>query len=597
MGFSTFLIKHLYWLLLFTFLILHLIEIGTAAQFDPSQYPDIQRQERDALYALKASFNNSFLNDNWTGPPCNTDYSSRWHGIRCFNGRVTEIFLESMRLNSLLLQDNCLTGPIPEFNQSSLRVFNVSNNDLDGSIPTTHTLQSFGPDSYSSNPQLCGPPTLNTCKNIFATIDVADDQNKESSPAEPPRKSSIPNSAKISVVFIAVGFVVAIFLFFLHFKKARKLKKKGRKVEEREEEEEQQPQQPQQHHATLIDDGLDGEEKPVRSIEEEKGKAVDIKEEKRRLIFIEEEAKSFTLNDLLKASAEDLGKGNFGDCYKAVMDGKEAVVVKRIRDLKPLSSKEFTRQLHIIAHQKHPNLLPLLAYYNSKDEKLLVYKHAEKGNLFNRIHGNRGRDRIPFRWSSRISVALGIARALEYLHLNTISQSIVPHGNLRSTNVLLDLNEKVLISDYGLSSIIAQPIAAQRLVSYKSPEYKTTKRVSKKSDVWSYGSLLLELLTARISVCSAPPGTDGMELCSWVKKAVREEWTAEIFDIEIAAQRSASSGMLELLQIAIRCCDKSPENRPEMTEVVREVESIKALVESEDEEDLSMDRSLTDESL
>ena len=117
-----------------------------------------------------------------------------------------------------------------------MRVFNVSNNDLNGSIPKTHTLQSFGPDSYSSNPQLCGPPTLNTCKNIFATIDVADDQNKESCPAEPPRKSSIPNSAKISVVFIAVGFVVAIFLFFLHFKKARKLKKKGRKVQEREEE-------------------------------------------------------------------------------------------------------------------------------------------------------------------------------------------------------------------------------------------------------------------------------------------------------------------------------------------------------------------------
>lgn len=89
------------------------------------------------------------------------------------------------------------------------------------------------------NPQLCGPPTLNTCKNIFATIDVAEDQNKESSPTEPPRKSSIPNSAKISVVFIPVGFVVAIFLFFLHFKKARKLKKKGRKVEERKEE--QQP--------------------------------------------------------------------------------------------------------------------------------------------------------------------------------------------------------------------------------------------------------------------------------------------------------------------------------------------------------------------
>ena len=94
---------------------------------------------------------------------------------------------------------------------------------------------------------------------------------------------------------------MAILLFFLHFKKARKLKKKGRRVEEREEE--------QQQHAT----------------------------------------------------AEGLGKGNFGDCYKAVMDGKETVVVKRIRDSKPLSSEEFTRQLHIISHQKQPNLLPLLA--------------------------------------------------------------------------------------------------------------------------------------------------------------------------------------------------------------------------------------------
>ncbi|KAF9685039.1 hypothetical protein SADUNF_Sadunf03G0012900 [Salix dunnii] len=206
----------------------------------------------------------------------------------------------------------------------------------------------------------------------------------------------------------------------------------------------------------------------------------------------------------------------------------------------------------------------------SKAKKHEILLYCSFDIIVSNNAGNRGRSRIPFRWSSRISVALGISRALEYLHHNCNSQGIVPHGNLRSTNVLLDLNEKVSISDYGLSSIIAQPIAAQRLLSYKSPEHQTTRRISKKSDVWSYGSLLLELLTARISACLAPPGT---------------------------GKRSASSGMLEQLQVAIRCCDKSPENRREMTEVVREVESIKALVESEDEEDLSMEQSLTDESL
>jgi hypothetical protein len=150
-----------------------------------------------------------------------------WHGIQCVGGHVTGISLESMGLDatsidtdaflflteltvlsfknnsisggitrrrnfdlsgnklygsiprsllslelleSLLLQDNYLKGSIPEFNHSSLRVFNVSSNDLNGSIPTTHTLQSFGPDSYSSNPQLCGPPTLNTCNNVSTAV-------------------------------------------------------------------------------------------------------------------------------------------------------------------------------------------------------------------------------------------------------------------------------------------------------------------------------------------------------------------------------------------------------------------------------------------
>lgn len=181
-------------------------------------------------------------------------------------------------LESVLLQYNYSKGPIPEFYQSSLRVFNVSNNDLNGWIPTTHSLQSFGPDSYSSDPQLYGPPTLNTCKNIFATVDVADDQNRENSPAEPPGQSSVPNSAKIFVGLIAVGFVVAILLFFIYFKKARKLQKKGsRKVEER--------RGGEQQHGTWFFDGLEDEEKPVKSIEEKKGKGVDIEEEKKEAYF------------------------------------------------------------------------------------------------------------------------------------------------------------------------------------------------------------------------------------------------------------------------------------------------------------------------
>lgn len=205
--------------------------------------------------------------------------------------------------------------------------------------------------------------------------------------------------------------------------------------------------------------------------------------------------------------------------------------------------------------------------------------------------------RVPFRWSSRLIAAQGVARALEFLHLNTKpNSSIVPHGNLKSSNVLLGENDEVLVSDYGFASLVALPIAIQRMTSYKSPEYQQMKKMSRKSDVWSFGCFLIELLTGKISSHSAPEEAHGIDLYAWVNRAVREEWTAEIFDSEIASQRSAISGMLSLLQIAIRCSNISPDKRPEMTEVVKEVESIR-LTENGEEYSSSFDQSLTDESL
>lgn len=90
-----------------------------------------------------------------------------------------------------------------------------------------------------------------------------------------------------------------------------------------------------------------------------------------------------------------------------------------------------------------------------------------------------------------------------------------------------------------------------------------------------------------------------MDLCSWVHRAVREEWSAEIFDAEIAAQRGPNKGMLRLTQIAMKCCDKSPEKRPEISQVLAEVEEIKGGGDSEDEEYpySSFERSLSDDSL
>ncbi|KAL0357085.1 UNVERIFIED_CONTAM: putative inactive receptor kinase [Sesamum calycinum] len=528
----------------FTFLLVMVLvpHERTAAEDDSSGF---RGYERDALLALQERFNSSFLNRNWTGIMCYMNEAPYWHGIQCINGRVTGIILESMgisgeiktdalanltelsllsfknnsvsgnlmdfannpklrkidlsynkfqgqipssllyldSLETLLLQENNLTGPIPGFKQSSLTTFNVSQNNLSGPIPETKILQSFGLSSY---------------------LEIQEAQSRD----------------------------------------------EGQKPLAKDEE----------HDSTIVDRAM---EKRNREIEIGK------------LIFVENNGSKFELDDLLKASAEGLGHGNFGNCYKAMLDVGPVVVVKRLKDLKPLSIEEFMRQIRAIADQKHPNLLPLLGYFYSKDEKLFLYRFAAHGNIYNRLHGGRGtRNRVPFRWSSRLAVARGVARALEHLHLNTRSQTTAPHGNLKSSNVLLDENDEVLVTDYGLSSLIALPSLPS-------------------------ACLLLELLTGRIPAHSAPPGTNGVDLSGWVHRAVREEWTAEIFDPEIAVQRGANQGMLRLMKIAMRCCEKSPEKRPEISQVVAEVEDVKVAVDSEDEEFSysSLDPSVTDDSL
>jgi len=110
-------------------------------------------------------------------------------------------------------------------------------------------------------------------------------------------------------------------------------------------------------------------------------------EERKELIFFNDKPK-FQMSELLRASAEALGHGILGNSYKAMLNSGSTIVVKRLRDLKPFTKEEFEKILNAIADMKHPNLLPLLAYYHSRDEKLMLYTYAANGNLFSRLHGD-----------------------------------------------------------------------------------------------------------------------------------------------------------------------------------------------------------------
>lgn len=173
-----------------------------------------------------------------------------------------------------------------------------------------------------------------------------------------------------------------------------------------------------------------------------------------------------------------------------------------------------------------------------------------------------------------MQVAFGVAQAMEFLHSRLKEIAAVPHGNLKASNILLNEDDKPLVCDYGLLPLIPSTLAVHRTVCYMSPEYLKNRTVSRKTDVWSYGCLLLELVTGRIPMSAAPGGVHGIQLCHWVNRAVREEWTAEVFDEEILNHKRESRGMIKMLKLALWCCEWTPEKRPEMEELVSEISRI-----------------------
>ncbi|OWM76365.1 hypothetical protein CDL15_Pgr028235 [Punica granatum] len=212
-----------------------------------------------------------------------------------------------------------------------------------------------------------------------------------------------------------------------------------------------------------------------------------------KLMFFGNSAKVFDLEDLLRASAEVLGKGTFGTAYKAVLEVGTAVAVKRLKDVNVLAN-EFKDKIGAVGAMDHESLVHLRAYYYSVDEKLLVYDYMPMGSLSALLHGNKGAGRTPLNWQIRSTVALGAARGgVEYIHSR--GPWSPSHGNIKSSNILLTQSYEARVSDFGLAHLVGPSTTPNRVAGYRAPEVTDPRRVSQKADVYSFGVLLLELIT------------------------------------------------------------------------------------------------------
>lgn len=187
--------------------------------------------------------------------------------------------------------------------------------------------------------------------------------------------------------------------------------------------------------------------------------------------------------------------------------------------------------------------------------------------------GNRGPGRTPLDWTTRLKIAAGAAQGVAFIHNHNNNNNNVTHGNIKSTNILVDESGTARVVDFGLS-IFTLP-STRRTNGYRAPEASDGRKPSQKSDVYAFGVLLMEILTGKCP--SAADGGAEVELPKWVQSVVREEWTAEVFDLELMRYKDAEEEMVALLQIALTCTAAAPDQRPKMSHVVKKIEELRGV--------------------
>ncbi|GMI98682.1 PXY-like2, MDIS1-INTERACTING RECEPTOR LIKE KINASE1 [Hibiscus trionum] len=420
------------------------------------------------------------------------------------------------------LSNNSITGGIPNNLGSSpaLEMFNVSYNKLEGPVPANGVLRTINPDDLIGNAGLCGgglPPC-----NLYSETSS--------------RQRSLRAKHIVAGWLIGISSVLAAGILLIG---GRLLYKKW------------------YSHGGCFEEGF------------EAGK----REWPWRLMAFQR--LGFTAADILACIKETnvVGMGATGVVYKAEMPQSDAVVaVKKLwrsgADVESGNSGDFVGEVNLLGKLRHRNIVRLLGFLHNGTSMMIVYEFMQNGSLADALTGKQA-GRLLVDWVSRYNVALGVAQGLAYLHHDCHPPVI--HRDIKSNNILLDANLEARIADFGLARMMVRKNETVSMVAgsygYIAPEYGYTLKVDEKIDIYSFGVVLLELLTGKRPL--DPEFGESLNIAEWIRRKVGDNKALEeALDPNLGNCKHIQEEMLLVVRIALLCTAKHPKDRPSMRDVI-----------------------------